>query len=183
VLASKAHSWRSPSRLLTRKLAAEIVRDQWQIWALVAAQAEAAPDKPTYFYVIQIENRHGQLWWMTSGSMLDDNIDNLATIARDMKARFNVVARHYVRVEMTSLLRDTREQAQKAGIDLSDPFLPPYGHPDLLKVLQPLDETMPDRLIVPSNVKERREQAEQARAVGATARALLEAMPAGGRPQ
>ncbi len=165
-----------------RTLAAEIIRDQWGPWSRVVAMAEAAPGLPVFFYVIEFENKNQQHWWLTVGSKLDPhNQENLLQIVLDIKSRFGVTPLKYVAVDMTEILADVRRAAEKVHIDLRSPFLPPWGDPRLDEILKPLDESAPDRAIVPTGNK--KEQTKRAQRDGKAARAALETMPGFSRLQ
>lgn len=159
---------------LPRKLAAHVVRDQWGVWMRLVAVAEHAPSNvPVLFYVVTYEGPDGKRGHLTTGSLLDcDRVENLTAIARDLRDRTGIIAKSYVAVEMRELLADIRAKAAAAGLDLSDPFLPPWGD-QLEEVLKPYDDATPDRAII--NVgKPQRQQTAAIRRAGVAARATVE---------
>jgi hypothetical protein len=160
---------------LDRTLAAEIVRDLWGVWSRVVAAAEASPaGSPILWYVIGYDNAKGQRWYLTLGSKLDSRKEkNLREIAEDVKKRTGITAKDFVVVEMQSVLADVRAAAKAAKHDFSAAFLPPYDSDELEALLQPFDDSMPDRAIVVDKAKQ--EAADVARRTGILARATVEA--------
>ncbi|RXH41071.1 hypothetical protein [Bradyrhizobium zhanjiangense] len=125
--------------VLTEKLrrthAAIIVRDAWQAWTAVVAVAEATTD-PVFLYVLDCENLRGERTTITTGSTLDSRSDrNLMQIAEDVRRNTGLTPKSYVVIEMQSVLADVRRAAKQAKVDLSGPFLPPYGSPELAELL------------------------------------------------
>lgn len=162
------------SEKLHRTLAAEIVRDQWAVWSRVVAVAEAKPG-PVFWYIVEYETKKGERWHLTVGSELDSRSEvNLRALAEDIRQRAAVTAKSYVVVEIQSVLDDVRAAAKKAKVDFSASFLPPYGSDELEAVLQPFDDTSPDRAIVVSD-KGKAAAADVARRTGILARANVEA--------
>jgi hypothetical protein len=167
---------------LDRTLAADLVRDQWGVWSRVVAVAEAAPDAPIFWYVVEYETKKGERWYLTVGSDLDSRSDiNLRELAQDLYQRAGVVAKNYVVVEMQSVLADVRAAAERAKHDFTAAFLPPYGSDELEQVMKPFDETTPDRAII-VNDKAKAKAADVARRAGILARAKVDAsLPAKGQ--
>ena len=122
----------------SRKLAAQFCLVHFDILATVLAIAEANPERPAYFSVIDTRVK-GQLAHVACGT----NTDDPELIAFEL-ARTPVTARSHAdritSVNVSMLLQGIRDNAAKHHIDLSAPFLPPVGSKELADLLGPYVE-------------------------------------------
>jgi hypothetical protein len=123
--------------------AAAFVRDQWPSWTVAAAIAEKVKPEPVHYFVVNYVDQKGRPGRLPVCARQWD----LHAIANDVRARFGVNPKDYVAMDMTEIISEVRRAAKAHGYDFSEPFLPPWGDPRLVEILQPFDAG-PDRITV-----------------------------------
>ncbi len=157
-----------------RTFAAQLVRVHCDEWAASVARAETSPT-PTFFAVIEYEpvgrakGKRSHL--VCSASTPDAQQIALAASLTPQAASYEVV--RVVIANISRIVARVRENAKRAGFDLSDPFLPPPDSPQFKAIFKSYSEIRDHA--VASVMANRKDKADLARRAGLLARATVEA--------
>lgn len=153
----------------SRDMAALLVRVHWPEWLRALALAEHDPSGLGVFCVADFTDGDGRKTHLPAafnGAAMPDAVASAFAAA----AKGAHVER-FTSIVMNCFTAKMRENAEKIGLDLSRPFLPPLGDPALEKLLADYEEKK-ERAIAKA-ASERRKQ-DLARDAGVAARALAE---------
>jgi hypothetical protein len=119
-----------------RNFSASLTRVWWPEWTEVAAYAEADPDKPANFHVVDFTIPGGKAGHMVCGSQGDIDVVRLLSF----RAPKGATPERETKVNLIPLIRFVRANAARHGLDLLSPFVPPAGHPRLAELIAPWRE-------------------------------------------
>jgi hypothetical protein len=158
-----------------RNFAAQLTRVYWDAWTETVAYAEADPEKPAHFHVIDVTAPNGKAGHCFAGSQGEVDVPKLMSLRVPHGATLD----RETKINVVPLIRFIRTSAARLGIDLLSPFVPPFGDPRLAQLLAPWAEA---RLHAVDMLKAiRRSDEEAAARAGKLARSALEAYA--GRPE
>ena len=156
-----------------RDFAANIVRLHFDQWGGAAAHAHVSTT-PVYFNVAEMvrpadpKTRHH----LTGAMTTDEPIAIKRAVEAQPQARGFVVVRT-MGVNMTGLIADVRAKAKAAGLDFSDPFLPPPDHPAYAEIFGPYVKARDEAIEVAKSMTPRGRE-KLAEKTGAEGRRLAE---------
>jgi hypothetical protein len=158
-----------------RNFAASLTRVWWPEWTEVAAYAEADPDKPANFHVVDFTIPGGKAGHMVAGSQGDVDVVRMLSFRAPKGAQ----PERETKVNLIPLIRFVRDNAARHGVDLLMPFVPPAGDPRLADLIAPWREARERTVDMLKAI--RRSDEEGAARAGKLARSALEAYA--GRPE
>jgi hypothetical protein len=130
------------------KTAASFVRVHFDIIAQVLASAEADPAATKFFSVIDFFVR-GKRMHTTCGSVTDDPELIAFELARTPLTARGTVNR-ITSVNITALRAEIVDNAERKGIEISAPWLPPLGSKELAELLAPYVELRDNAVVTAS---------------------------------
>jgi hypothetical protein len=146
--------------VFVKEFAAQLVRVHADQWSIAVAKADAEPEAPVFFTIVEFLNPGGKRHHVACLTTTDDPYQ----IVTDASKATGQPAVRSVAVNIRGVLEDVRRNARRAKIDFKAPFLPAPG-PELDALLAPYVEERDKAIDI----------AVKARRAGIKARALVEA--------
>lgn len=152
-----------------RDMAAFMVRVHYDVWMHALALAEHDPSGLGVFCIADFTDRAGRKMHLPASF-------NGAATPDEVAREFAAAAKgapvdRFTSIVMNRFAATMRENAEKIGLDLSRPFLPPIDDPELQKLLADYKDR---KEIAIAKASSDRRKADLARDAGAAVRALAE---------
>jgi hypothetical protein len=125
-----------------RKLAASFVRVHFDTIAKTLAAAEADPAGTKFFSVVDFINR-GIRSHTACGTVTDDP-ERVALALAHIPLTARATVSRVTAVNITALRAEIVANAERKGLDIAAPWLPPLGSPELAELLVPYAQTRDD---------------------------------------
>jgi hypothetical protein len=156
----------------SRTFAGQLTRLWWDVWAQVAARAEAT-NEPAYFCVVNFITPGGKRAHMVCGAYGNITDDAIAQRLEMLPQTEGSIAVTLNGVNVTHLIAFMRKIASEEGIDLRDAFIWPPDDPRTIELLKPWEKARDPMTMEYQQVAKGKEIL--ARRAGRVARAAIEA--------
>lgn len=119
-----------------RPTAAGLVRTDGDRWAEAVAMAEAFPERPAQYCVIDFRDANGKLAHLSCATNSTDNDEIAAKLSMTPQA-YGATALRLSCVNLQPLRRFIIQNGAKHGVDLTHPFLPPFDSKEFKELFAP----------------------------------------------